>query len=196
MTLSQSTPRSSFEAAAGEEDAPLLSTGLESFPAIPPGEREEKQRQQQKKKKPWLLLVILVFFLVAIIDIGAFLAEAPKTRVFESNLCLRYYSSSDPSKIVDGKVEEELCKVDVVQEQLAGIFGWQDLFDSIPGILLAVPYGTLSDVWGRKWVFVGSLMGLQLNSAWILVICGYTVCRGREQWADRAQATFAACLCK
>lgn len=66
---------------------------------------------------------------------------------------------------------EALCKVDPVQQKLAMIFGWQDTFDAIPGLLLAIPFGALADRWGRKWIFLASLIGLQLNAAWVLFIC-------------------------
>ncbi|CAO2654049.1 Nn.00g107820.m01.CDS01 [Neocucurbitaria sp. VM-36] len=156
--VSQSSPRGSVE-----EHAPFLTETDIATPlaALPP-----------PKKKPWVLLVLLIFALVAIVDIGAFLAEPPKTRVFEANLCLTYYREHDPSAIgKDGAVPEQLCKVDEVQQKLAMIFGWQDMFDALPGILLAVPFGTLADKIGRKWIFTASLMGLQLSSAWVLMIC-------------------------
>jgi MFS family permease len=149
------------------EGAPLLSPvedgGSLPIPELPP-----------KKKKPWILLCVLVFFLIACVDVGAYLAEAPKTRVYEANLCIRYYEKHDPSKIgPDGSVVEELCKIDTVQQKMASIFGWQETFDAIPSILLALPYGALADKKGRKWVFVAALVGLQLNSTWILLICTF-----------------------
>lgn len=157
-----------------EEDAPLLSP-IHSEASLPLPEPRRKE-----KKKPWIVLCVLVFLLIAIVDVGAFLAEAPKTRVYEANICLQYYQEQDPSKIgPNGAVPEELCKEDIIQQRMAMIFGWQDLFDAIPGILLAIPFGTLADKVGRKWVFVGSLMGLQLNSAWILIICKLV----RLEWA-------------
>ncbi|KAF1848741.1 MFS general substrate transporter [Cucurbitaria berberidis CBS 394.84] len=157
--VAQPSPRDSIE-----EGAPFLpSTGpTASLPLVPP----------PSKKKPWVLLVLLAFALVAIIDVGAFLAEPPKIRVYEANLCLLYYREHDPSVIGDnGAIPEQLCKVDAVQQKMAMIFGWQDMFDAIPGILLAVPFGTLADRIGRKWIFAASLMGLQLSSAWALLIC-------------------------
>lgn len=193
-----SSPRGSVDE---EEGAPLLSPGPSessvSLPLPPPEKRK-------KKKKPWILLCILVFLLVAIIDVGAFLAEAPKTRVYEANICLHYYQRVDPSKILpDGTVDEELCKVDEVQRKMAMIFGWQDLFDAIPGILMAMPFGAMADKYGRKWIFAGSLMGLQFNSAWILLICEYTVGdretygKAEKGWsADKEKkAIFEACRC-
>lgn len=153
----QASPRGSVE-----EDAPFLSSiDSEALPSTP-----------TPKKKPWVLLVALVFALVAIIDVGAFLAEPPRTRVYESNLCLIYYREHDPSVIGDdGNIPEKLCKVDEVQQKMAMIFGWQDMFDAIPGIILAVPFGTLADRFGRKWIFTASLMGLQFSYAWVLMIC-------------------------
>lgn len=125
-----------------------------------------------QKKKPWVFLVTLALLLVAIIDVGAFLGEPPKTRIYETNICLSYYREHDPSVISpDGTIPEKLCKMDEVQQKLAMIFGWQDTFDAIPGILLAIPFGTLADRVGRKWIFAMGLLGCQLASAWILLIC-------------------------
>ncbi|PVH96820.1 MFS general substrate transporter [Periconia macrospinosa] len=154
--------RESYEAATllSPEDADPLS------PLQPP------LTSPEKKGKPWIFLVALFFAMVAIIDVGAYMSDAPKTRVFESNLCLQYYEANDPSQIgPDGNVPESLCKIDEVQQRLAMIFGWQDTFDAIPGMLLAVPFGALADRVGRKWIFAVSLVGLQLNCLWILLIC-------------------------
>lgn len=125
-----------------------------------------------EQKKPWVIMVVLAFTLVAIIDMGAFLAEAPRTRVYEANICLSYYKTNDASVIgAGGTIPEKLCKVDAVQQKMAMIFGWQEMFDAIPSIFLAIPFGVLADKVGRKWIFTASLMGLQLNSAWVLGIC-------------------------
>lgn len=105
------TPR-----ASREEDAPLLSPIDAEFSKLPPA-------SIPKKKKPWILLVVLVFLLVAIVDVGAFLSEPPKTRVYESNICVRHYQTIDPSKIQeDGTVPEALCKVDEVQQTMAMMY--------------------------------------------------------------------------
>lgn len=125
-----------------------------------------------EKKKPWISMLVLAFALVAIIDMGAFLAEAPRTRVYEANICLRHYRENDLSVIgADGTIPEKLCKVDAVQQKMAMVFGWQEMFDALPSIFLAIPFGVLADKVGRKWIFTASLMGLQLNSAWVLGIC-------------------------
>ncbi|KAF3011126.1 hypothetical protein E8E13_011416 [Curvularia kusanoi] len=146
-------------------DSPRESSEEEGLPFL-------KKHTAPPKTKPWVVMVILAFALVAIIDMGAFLAEAPRTRVYEANICLRHYRETDPSVIgADGTIPENLCKVDEVQQEMAMIFGWQEMFDAIPSIFLAIPFGVLADKIGRKWIFTASLMGLQLNSAWVLGIC-------------------------
>ncbi|KAF3035648.1 hypothetical protein E8E12_000603 [Didymella heteroderae] len=145
-------------------DSPRQSSDEEGLPFL--------HQPAPRKTKPWVVMVILAFALVAIIDLGAFLGEAPRTRVFEANICLGYYRQIDPSVIGEhGTIVEKLCKVDAVQQKMAMIFGWQEMFDAIPSIFLAIPFGVLADKVGRKWIFTASLMGLQLNSAWVLGIC-------------------------
>lgn len=173
LPMAQQSPRGSLE-----EGAPFLSPTESTFntTAAPP-----------KKKKPWVLLVVLALFLVAVIDVGSFLAEPPKTRVYEANICLSYYREHDTSVIgADGTIPEKLCKIDAVQQKLAMIFGWQETFDAIPAVLLAVPFGTLADRIGRKWIFTASLMGLQLNSAWILLICYFKTLPLQWTWLSSA----------
>jgi MFS family permease len=155
--MASQVPRGSIE-----EGAPFLSPTEFDFAITP----------SPPKKKPWVLLVVLAVGLIAIVDVGAFLADPPKTRMFEANICLSYYTQHDASVIgADGTIPEKLCKIDEVQQKLATIFGWQDTFDALPGMLLAVPFGTLADRVGRKWIFTASLMGLQFSFAWVLVIC-------------------------
>jgi MFS family permease len=123
-------------------------------------------------KKPWFLIVGLIILLFAVIDVGVGLADAPKTRIFETNICLRYYQQNDPTAIdPHDTVPETECKIDAIQQELAMIFGWQETFDAIPGILLAVPFGALADIWGRKRILTLALVGLQLSTAWVLFIC-------------------------
>lgn len=101
--------------ASREEGAPLLS----------PVEAESDEPQPvpappQTKSKPWIFLTALIFVVITIVDVGAFLAVPPKTRVYEANICVRFYASTDPSKIQpDGTVPEALCKVDQVQQSMA-----------------------------------------------------------------------------
>lgn len=119
----------------------------------------------------WVNVVALCIALAITADIGEYLFLAPKVRLFESVICTDHYLREDPSLVGrDGSVQEHFCKVDAVQDKLAMILGWQYTFDSIPAILLAVPYGYLADKYGRKWITTLSLMGYALSWVWTLFI--------------------------
>jgi hypothetical protein len=145
-----------------DEHSPLIS------PDRSPTERVERS---SKKPTPWLSLALYLLGLIAIIDVGFYLLEPPKTRMYEAKICFRHYQKYDPSKIKqDGTVDESLCKINAVQEKLAAIMGWEELFESLPAILLAVPFGAWADKYGRKWIFVSSFVGMLLNCSWKFLI--------------------------
>jgi hypothetical protein len=55
-------------------------------------------------------------------------------RLMELNLCREYYRKVDPSVILpDGNVPEMLCKLPVIQSELAEIRGFSGMLDGIPG---------------------------------------------------------------
>lgn len=120
---------------------------------------------------PWIYVVLLLLGIAVISDIGEDLFTAPRIRLFESIACTDYYSRHDPSVLgPDGSVPERFCKIDPIQSTVASVLGWQLFFDSIPAILLPIPYGYLADTYGRKWILVLSLMGYVLTWASTLFV--------------------------
>ncbi|KAK6072651.1 short-chain dehydrogenase reductase sdr [Seiridium cupressi] len=122
---------------------------------------------------PWVYVVIGCILLAVVNDVGEYLYTAPRIRLFESVACARYYLQYDPSVVdPDGSVPERLCKINPVQDETASILGWQSFFDSIPAILLPLPYGYLADKYGRKWILVLALLGFTLTWVSTLIIVG------------------------
>ncbi len=114
-------------------------------------------------------VVALVIVIAVVSDIGESLYAAPRVRLFESSVCTRYYMQEDPSLVHrPGDVPEHLCKVNPVQDELASVLGWQLFFDSIPAILLPVPYGYLADTRGRKQIVILAMLGYTLSYIWTL----------------------------
>ena len=96
------------------------------------------------------------------------LVQAPRIRLYESIVCTRYYAANEPSLVgKDGSVPEELCKLNLIQDEITMVLGWQIMFENVPGILLAIPYGSLAEMYGRKWVLVLALAGNARNSVHI-----------------------------
>lgn len=119
---------------------------------------------------PWIYSVALCVVVVITADMANYLVQAPRTRLYESIVCTRYYAATEPSLVgKDGSVPEGLCKLNLIQDEIAMVLGWQTMFENLPGILLAIPYGSLAGMYGRKWVLVLALAGNALSLGWILM---------------------------
>lgn len=166
--------RSTEERGDAHETRPLLSpsagqTGiLEAHAAA-----EDSPAHRSRCTWPWTHVIGLVLSIAIISDFSESMFTAPRIRLYESVICAEFYSQADPSLVgPDGSVPERLCKVVPVQEELATILGWQSFIDSIPAILLPIPFGYLADKYGRKWIMTLGLVGFTLAYAWIeFVVC-------------------------
>lgn len=121
-------------------------------------------------------VIILIFAFLFIAELGGGLFVAPSSAVMENIICRNYY----PEVSDNIMVSDPRCKRDDVQGTLATIRGWAYTFDCLPGILGAVPYGIMSDKWGRKPVFVLAIFGLVLSIGWVLIVCKSEHCHGRS----------------
>ncbi|KAJ6054656.1 hypothetical protein N7444_003754 [Penicillium canescens] len=122
----------------------------------------------RKSKKLLILIVCAIFLLSA--EFGFFMSTAPQTAVFEDIICRNY--QADLHRTQNGTLPDpNPCKSEAVQGELAIIIGYKDTFDTLPSILLSLPYGILSDHWGRRPVLYLSLLGIILSEFWIRIVC-------------------------
>lgn len=123
---------------------------------------------------PWIYVIVLLIGIAIISDVGESLYAAPRVRLFESVICTGHYLQVDPSLVDrDGAVPEHLCKVNPVQDKLASILGWQSFIDSIPAILLPIPYGYLADKHGRKWILILAMTGYTMSYVWTELVVSF-----------------------
>ncbi|RAK98755.1 MFS general substrate transporter [Aspergillus ibericus CBS 121593] len=113
-------------------------------------------------------LLPLIFVSVVAADFGNYLSYAPQIAIFESIICHRLGENRYSLGPGPG------CKSPNVQAELALVNGWKDMFDQLPGIALALPYGFLADRVGRKPILLLSLMGLLMEEVAIRVVCWCT----------------------
>jgi hypothetical protein len=127
---------------------------------------------RSNSKKLMILLMCGIFVLAA--DFGNDLSLAPQTAIFEQIICRNQglLSSGAESPItgnppVNGS---DPCKSEAVQAELALVLGYKDMFEVLPSILLSLPYGILSDHWGRKPVIYLGIVGMLLGEVWIRLV--------------------------
>lgn len=134
--------------------------------------------------KQWLILIVCGVLVLAA-EFGFYLSQAPQTAIFERIICRSY--GLDSRGLVNATSAADPCKSELVQGELATILGYKDTFDVLPsmlalfdtsrllivgiGILLSLPYGVLSDHWGRKPVLYLGIIGIMLGEIWHRVVC-------------------------
>ncbi|KAJ5642430.1 hypothetical protein N7490_006430 [Penicillium lividum] len=118
--------------------------------------------------KKFLILIACAGFILSA-DFGVYLSVAPQTAIFEQIICRNHLELQTV-----GNVTQDPCKSEAVQGELALINGYKDGFDVLPGILLSLPYGVLSDHWGRKPVLLLATLGILLSELWTRVICAWS----------------------
>ena len=125
-------------------------------------------------------VTFLVMLVVLLVSLGDQLMENPQIRIIEAVVCYRYYEAVDPSKLLMGRdevgpgaiggVSEMLCKADDVQSELALLRGWQQFFDGLPSLLLALPFGWAADRFGRKPVIFAGMLAFVLRAVWVELV--------------------------
>ncbi|RFU28514.1 hypothetical protein B7463_g7814, partial [Scytalidium lignicola] len=146
-----------------EVEVPFLRPGT---PAL-----EERSLPVHPTHSPWKI-VFIIASMIFLLAFGGTLMAIPGVRIYEDILCHEYYDKLEGYHDVtlSGKIDEKLCKGEEVQSRLNSMLGGLAVLNSIPGLLMAMPYGLLADRIGRKKVFALSATGIILSG-----ISGLTV---------------------
>ncbi|KAI3395476.1 hypothetical protein diail_1262 [Diaporthe ilicicola] len=121
---------------------------------------QKRQSPAKKKRSPRFVVAVLAI-LVFITQLGASLSDVPSVRLLQEVLCRKHYGLSP-----DALVVEEKCRLASVQGRLNVISTGGLIFGYLPGILVALPYGTLADRRGRKPVLGLCILGMILSQLW------------------------------
>ncbi|KAF4962800.1 hypothetical protein FSARC_9138 [Fusarium sarcochroum] len=123
-----------------EDDAASDSSSLHSHPEPIPSYRFSRWGIHSPKR-----IVILVAVIKFSVVLSGMLLLLPTARLIEDMFCHIHYNDTS-SEIID----EMKCKVDEVQSSLGYLYGWNGLVTSLVGLVVAFPYGMMSDKIGRK----------------------------------------------
>ncbi|KAH6623941.1 MFS multidrug transporter [Chaetomium tenue] len=151
------------------ERVSLLRSSERSSPARYSAEDEDDDlhRRALPGAPSVLAITIAASALILILDVVASVPTAPRMVVFEGIICRNHYAS-----LQDGGGGGPIdCKIEPVQSELAIINGWKETFDTIPGLIVSVPYGALANRIGRGKVLMLALLGCVFSETWLATVC-------------------------
>ncbi|KAI0193161.1 major facilitator superfamily domain-containing protein [Astrocystis sublimbata] len=115
-------------------------------------------------QRPGVIIVILYIIVFVASASGGF-QNISMTRIFEDILCRRYYNRGN-----DEPIDEEMCKIDAIQSDLAYLFAIQFSLNAGVSVLTALPWGIAADKIGRRVIFAIGLIGMGMALLWIMVV--------------------------
>ncbi|KAE9378165.1 MFS general substrate transporter [Stipitochalara longipes BDJ] len=147
-----------------EEDAPLLPDLMHMRTHTPTGPFYQTRSRR--------IITLIIFAVIFILAFGGTLMVVPSIRLYEDIVCHHYYNGLEGNdhRGYDDTIEEGLCKVREVQQELNILFAGMHFLGAFVSLVTAVPYGLLADRIGRRPVFLLAVYGLFLANLWSLVI--------------------------
>ncbi len=78
--------------------------------------------------------ILGVFLLAFLSNFSYYCSELPLLRLVEQRICETYYAHEGAGYVVVAEIDEALCKIPSIQNQLARFVGYKTAFDAIPRI--------------------------------------------------------------
>lgn len=112
-------------------------------------------------------VVVLSCLFIFLLEFGAGLQIPSTIALLERRIC----HDIQPGLPWPPLADDPTCKTLEVQGRLASLRGFQATLDVIPGLLTTIPYGALSDRWGRKPILLLATLGYTLSVAFQILVC-------------------------
>lgn len=146
---------------SNDEQSPLLGSPDSSAQRVPRQQRSDPTRRA-------VLTAVLCALVIFVYSLGSATLLTPMAKIFEDIICQRYVRQQSNGRRA---LEEDRCKAPDVQSELATLQAWSATLEHIPGLLVAVPFGTIADRFGHKLVLVLSSIGVMLHVLAQIIIC-------------------------
>ena len=137
----------------------------------------EQEPSLGKEDLSYLPIITKLYFLAFFFSIASQVLAPAQTKLYESIYCCQESSASDGGSCASKSIPEYLCKTPHIQQEVSILKGWLEFFDSIPTLILTIPFGVLADSRGRKKLLRLSITLLWVQQVWIAVVtaCADTV---------------------
>ena len=157
---------------------------LETTRLLPPPTPDQPQSLSKKHSSNYRIYIIL-YSILAAVNLGSQIYIPSLARLLESIYCYKWYAEHNPEFIIPGQsIDESFCKLDLIQQQVSTLRGWMELWNGIPAIFLAIPFGILADQLGRRWIFRLSISAIFLRYLWVVVVCATGIPMGAVYFAS------------
>ncbi|ROV93534.1 hypothetical protein VSDG_06808 [Cytospora chrysosperma] len=134
---------------------------------------DDAENALSRCRKPPRSAIAALLGVLLLVNLAASLYQLPLNRVVERRLCVEFYKQHDPSKIgPGGSVDEELCKVDTVQQGLGRIQGAMDTIWIVGDFVTTIPLGFVAERYGRRAVLWLNLVPRFFMLIWAVLV-GY-----------------------
>ncbi|KAI5203412.1 hypothetical protein E4T39_04261 [Aureobasidium subglaciale] len=112
----------------------------------------------RRTTKTWasLHVIISIAAIVFMLEVSSAIALTPQIQILETIVCEKYYDRTSPSILHPS--DDERCKTEAIQTEVALINGWKNTFEMVPG---------------TKKVTLLAMLGCLLSDSWVRLICWY-----------------------
>jgi MFS family permease len=115
----------------------------------------------------YTLVIFKLYALTCLYGISFQVLSLAQTRIYESIYCCKYNPAWDQNSCAFNFVPEHLCKTPQIQQGVSTLKGWLEFFDSLPGLILAIPFGVWADSHGRRKLLLLNIVLLVVKQLWI-----------------------------
>jgi MFS family permease len=130
--------------------------------------------RRQKATANRLLVIILCIILSIVLGTANTAVDTALLQVQEDILCDKLHQLNTPRDdgLGDPNDASRHCEDREVQAQLSIIRSWAIIFDLVPGLVMAIPFGLVADKQGRTLVLGLSILGTAASTAFQILVCG------------------------
>ena len=167
------------------ERSPLLRRDSERAPKHVPAEVPPKESNSYHSLFVFFLCALLIFM----VELGGIMQITPLNQVAEEIICRKFVNRESTSQVAQDRCKDAeyvplesflliliFCHSSSVQAELSNIQAWRGTAETIPGLIMAVPYGMAADKYGYSLILGLSLTGMSLSYAANVVICNTVYC--------------------
>ncbi|GAP85048.1 putative major facilitator superfamily transporter [Rosellinia necatrix] len=124
------------------------------------------QRPPTRDSQPARHAIWLVLLLLLLVNLTNGISNIPLNRLLERRLCRKYYDA-------DYDIDERLCKVDKVQQDLAWIMGFFETLWIVGDFMMTIPLTFLSEKYGRRVILLLNLVPRLFMLFWTLGVAWF-----------------------